>query len=404
MWGKVSPQKYMDNPITLLIGSGQSSALKAPTKPPEGFDKELQAAKQKSSEPDTTQDSKQAGKGDNGDKQTATSNNLDQSPKTTDQPDPTATATALQQAIAGFPHADGLPPNLQSVKDAAHKVVQSTDVKAVVNDLGDKLNATSVQVTAASSQPNQPTPIQANGDLSKIHNKVIGDKIKAEVGVNQKIASAGSTDEKTDNSSAFSDGGKSDNPKFEFAAVIDNATSKPVDANQPTMEIGATQALSSDKREALVRQVTDRIQLLAASRPKEGVTIELQPPSLGTITVNLKDVSHSLQAQLTASSGQVKEALDSSKEDLNSRLKAHGISVGQIQVTSTSQTATDGRLGGQSHSGNPGGQSGSHDEYRDGTAGFQRRHDSGTTSVSSHSSGPAHVAIATSSGRLDFTS
>lgn len=107
--------------------------------------------------------------------------------------------------------------------------------------------------------------------------------------------------------------------------------------------------LTVDQHAQVIRTVTDRIQLMAASRSKEQVTIELNPPDLGKVSISIRNIRASLDAQISASDSRVRQAIESSKEDLASKLRSQGVSINEIKVGESSQTATDGRFGHTNH-------------------------------------------------------
>jgi flagellar hook-length control protein FliK len=88
----------------------------------------------------------------------------------------------------------------------------------------------------------------------------------------------------------------------------------------------------------VVRQVADRMRLLAAARPKEGVTIHLNPDDLGSITVVVKSIGHLVDAQITATDDRVRNALDQNQTRLVEALDRHGY---RLQAVNVGQQATD---------------------------------------------------------------
>lgn len=99
--------------------------------------------------------------------------------------------------------------------------------------------------------------------------------------------------------------------------------------------------LDAAKREMVVKQVSDRIELLAATRPKEGMTIHLQPAELGQVVINLKAGASHLEALIQASDSRVKDALEQNSADLSQKLHHHGIQLGQITVEKSAASTFD---------------------------------------------------------------
>lgn len=84
----------------------------------------------------------------------------------------------------------------------------------------------------------------------------------------------------------------------------------------------------------VISQVIDRAEALAASRPKNGVTIHLRPQELGTITLFVKRTGAAdVEAQMYASNDQVREALESNRGVLLQNLESKGLSIASVTVT-----------------------------------------------------------------------
>lgn len=84
----------------------------------------------------------------------------------------------------------------------------------------------------------------------------------------------------------------------------------------------------------VISQVIDRAEALAASRPKNGVTIHLRPQELGSITLFVKRTGTAdVEAQMYASNDQVREALESNRGMLLHSLESKGLNVAAVTVT-----------------------------------------------------------------------
>lgn len=95
-----------------------------------------------------------------------------------------------------------------------------------------------------------------------------------------------------------------------------------------------TPKLTDAQVKNVIGQVVDRAEALAASRPRNGVTIHLRPQELGTITLFVKrNGTSEVEAQMYASNEQVREALESNRGALLHNFEAKGISVASVTVT-----------------------------------------------------------------------
>lgn len=85
-------------------------------------------------------------------------------------------------------------------------------------------------------------------------------------------------------------------------------------------------------RPALVRQVADRIESMVAARPREGVTVHLEPRDLGTVTLVVKGAASALDVRMYASDDRVKESLNETRNDLAQALAPRGIAVRDVRI------------------------------------------------------------------------
>ncbi|MCX7799891.1 MAG: flagellar hook-length control protein FliK [Fimbriimonadales bacterium] len=98
-----------------------------------------------------------------------------------------------------------------------------------------------------------------------------------------------------------------------------------------------------------LRQVADRLLLLAASRRREPVTVRLEPKDLGVLTITVVQSDGQVDATLAASNEQVRAALQSSAPALQQSLEARGLQLGQLNIESqtTGHGAGDRSAAGQ---------------------------------------------------------
>jgi hypothetical protein len=87
----------------------------------------------------------------------------------------------------------------------------------------------------------------------------------------------------------------------------------------------------------VVRQITDRMELMAATRPRNGVTVQLQPAHLGNITMTIKSLAGGIEANISASNDNVRSALEQNRAMLGQSLAERGIRLDNVQVTAQAQ-------------------------------------------------------------------
>lgn len=102
-------------------------------------------------------------------------------------------------------------------------------------------------------------------------------------------------------------------------------TSAKVDAQGDTEIRGA-------RLERMVSQVVDRIEMLAGARPKNGVTILLEPRELGAISMNIRSTGNQVEAQIQATDAGVRAALMQNRNLLDQSMQARGLSLGSMSV------------------------------------------------------------------------
>lgn len=105
---------------------------------------------------------------------------------------------------------------------------------------------------------------------------------------------------------------------------------------------GPTKLEPSESRRALA-QVADRIEMLAAIRPKDGVTVRLDPEHLGSITIKVLGSAKEISAELTASNDSVRTALREHSGELTQALSARGVQLQSVQVGSETAATMGGR-------------------------------------------------------------
>lgn len=125
----------------------------------------------------------------------------------------------------------------------------------------------------------------------------------------------------------------------ETQAPQDAAVAKTSDV-QPAAQ--AATPISNEQRDVAFRQVSDRLELLAASRPREAVTINLHPVDLGSVTVVLKIDGGKMAAELFASHDGVRDALKQDADQLATGLQSRGVAMTQVTVNASAEPQQSG--------------------------------------------------------------
>lgn len=124
-------------------------------------------------------------------------------------------------------------------------------------------------------------------------------------------------------------------------------TSTSTSSTTGVTNVDASKAHSVD-RVMLVRQVADKMELLAATHPKDGVVIHLEPANLGSLTVTLKQTAAGVDAQMSASNEHVRKALQESRTDLTTAMQQRGIEMKSISVSTSTATGNGSGNGSSS--------------------------------------------------------
>lgn len=113
-------------------------------------------------------------------------------------------------------------------------------------------------------------------------------------------------------------------------------TSKPVSASST---VAAPIGLPKPQTQAVIRQLTDRIEFMAAAKPKDGIVIHLQPSELGSVSMVVKTAGKMVDAQIFASNSNVREALEQSKSQLAESVQHRGYQLNAVTVGAQAQNS-----------------------------------------------------------------
>jgi flagellar hook-length control protein FliK len=105
--------------------------------------------------------------------------------------------------------------------------------------------------------------------------------------------------------------------------------------------------LQSLDKTGKVSDVVAKFETLMAARPKNGVTVELAPKELGSITFTLKSFGKSVDTQFSASNSDVRQALSDSRPDLAHSMSSRGFTVSAMSVDGQNSGSNGGH--GQSN-------------------------------------------------------
>lgn len=123
----------------------------------------------------------------------------------------------------------------------------------------------------------------------------------------------------------------------------------------PAAQASTTSRVITDSEiKNVIRTMTDRIVLLSASRAKEAVIVHLNPPDLGEMTIMVKSASQRVDAEITTSNDNVRQALQAHAGQLGQSLAQRGLELNSLNFGSHTNTST--QHGSLAHQNAPQGQ------------------------------------------------
>lgn len=115
-----------------------------------------------------------------------------------------------------------------------------------------------------------------------------------------------------------------------------------------------TRALTNDDRQRVVETLTKKIEELSVRSVRNEVRVEMHPPEMGSVVVNLRNSLEGLTATLSASNEPLRQALHESRNDLAGALADRNVGQVRIEVRSANpDTMNMGQQFNQSQSQNP---------------------------------------------------
>ncbi len=179
-----------------------------------------------------------------------------------------------------------------------------------------------VNSSPADAGPQPLAPAEKGGDPAP---KEKGVEIKIDTSAAKVALADGPSDAKS--GSRDPDQGGSGSNTAQAQQPVKLEASAPVAKSAPPIAVDRNQ---------VVQQVADRIELLAASRTRDGVVVHLEPPGLGSMTVTIRKIESTVDASIVTSNDQVRDALAQSRPQLAAALQSKGLSLGQVDVSSRS--------------------------------------------------------------------
>ncbi|MEI8283313.1 MAG: flagellar hook-length control protein FliK, partial [Armatimonadota bacterium] len=235
-----------------------------------------------------------------------------------------------------------------SLNLSVQATIQGGNTKAVVNpvqqilqnqipqDQTAKLNITSIQSTTnfvadtivAEKVAINPAVIDVPKPVSTASAKGVGESTITGVNTAQsavaELASASLGDAKSDSQSKdqTQDDPQAVMPETQMPATVQDAA--------PTTTAVPTHQLTTAERQAMVDTISKRIDELAVRSVRNEVRVEMHPPELGSVVINIRKDMAGLTATLNASNEPLRQALHESRNDLAGTLANRNF--GQVKI------------------------------------------------------------------------
>lgn len=299
--------------------------------------------------------------------------------ETASQPTTVQTADqALQKQTAGpavSEETDNVATQVAVAKPTPTKTkVETTETNAP--QAGNTATSQKQRVEVETKAASQPTTVEAAAETDAKKSNVetpakasATDSIRAQQETKTVTVTYSSSSANTDSGSKKSETGSKGSDTDVSVPTVNAVATTETKAATAVEAPKAADAANNVDRTQLVRQVSDRIQLLAATRPKEGVVVHLDPPDMGSLSLIVKAGVHGVDASISASNDHVRKALEQSRSELGQSLQNRGITLNSVNVTSQNpgngqgqgssmsmdaQTARQQHNQQQGQSGNPG--------------------------------------------------
>lgn len=172
-----------------------------------------------------------------------------------------------------------------------------------------------------------------------------GDVQSGQISGGEVLSNGGGTSD--DSESGLTDG------LFEELVTNAEGSNSDVKSGQPVLDthktVSATRTAAPEApqdpklQEQIVKQVADRLDQVLSSRRNGSIVVHLEPRELGQITVNIRQFGTRIDAEITTSNAQVRENLESGRQQLVQQVEAKGLSLGSLNVNSQDAGMNGGR-------------------------------------------------------------
>ena len=230
-------------------------------------------------------------------------------------------------------------PNL-IITDQAKVQLNVTSIKATSNEVVAQL---SPAITSASlnEKVSVKTGLNPNSKIA-----IVADQKESSSGIGAILST---TDQMTqggltrdDNPEENASEKQKDDSKLQVPNMQGPASTN--DAAPTTSTVSAHQ-MTTAERQAVVDTLTQKIEELAAKSVRNEVRVEMHPPDLGSVVVNIRKDMTGLTATLNASNEPLRQALHASRNDLAGALTDRN--VGQVKIEVRGASADTMNLGQQ---------------------------------------------------------
>lgn len=255
-----------------------------------------------------------------------------------------ASTESLQSVVISNNEAQTTPTSIKPEVKVQIDQQLSSQIKA-------QLNVTSVQSLTSAVINTSASPKLAEAQVV-VNQKVATIEVKSESGKPQLTApevvpvdgSARSLEQAFESATDSSDSKDDDKPDCDLPLPVSSQQTPTIDSPKESKPISASQMTSSE-RQVMIDSIAKRIDELASRSVRNEVRVEMHPPELGSVVVNLRKDLTGLTATLNASNEPLRQALHESRNDLAGALSDRN--VGQVRIEVRGASADTMNMGQQ---------------------------------------------------------
>lgn len=229
-----------------------------------------------------------------------------------------------------------IPNNPQLLSKEVQMSLNVTSVKASSKEVLTQVASTNASASVEPAKAEVVTPIRAKDGIANQSSQAVANITVESTGSSQQNLEHGQSQNEDQNPN------QEDGPQA-ISANVNNQVQQADNLKSDSPTFGRT--MNSTERQAMVDSISRKIDELASRSVRNEVRIEMHPPDLGSVVINLRKDVTGLTATLNASNEPLRQALNDSRNDLAGVLADRN--VGQVRIEVRGANADTMNLGQQ---------------------------------------------------------